>query len=712
MASTVMPPQPPPEFNATAESVLSDAKGIIEKTQKLHASLVQDVLPDTATFENVLLALARAENDLITSTRFLSAYNSISEDAGVREASAEAKNLFEAFKTETAMNEPLFRLVDAVLKAQSKPGQDNLDDESRRYLEKVHREFTVNGLSLPSGSPERRRFKEIKTRISQLEGEFLKVQTTAKSADVGVSLTREELDGVPESVLSKLEKSEKDGTESLRVTFNNPVLFPTLRNAKNEATRKRLYVESDNACAACVPILKEVAVLRDEAARLLGYPNHATFRLQDKMAKDPETVNKFLGDLRDGLAGKAAGEIAQKRQLKREDVEAREAQSDGGYFLWDDTYYHSIAMKKFHAVDQQYISEYFPLDAVMAIMLDMMQKLFGFRMVEVSGDDIKGKVWNEDVRMFRVWNTEGLGGRFSGYLYLDVFERDGKAGHPHSLSIIPGFHGQEPATALVCSLPKPSAQQPTLLRHVEVVTLFHELGHCIHDLASKRTVFALLNGPEATALDFCEAPSQLLEYWFWTPPILRAIGRHYSYLSTENLDIWKKEKKDGQEQPPETLPEEVIEQLVGSKNKFTTLANLRQVAIGCFDMALHTPASHEAIEALHLESTYNRLRRDILQLQDPSDLGEGDGWGCGFALYPHLVDGYDAGFYGYLFSRVYAADIFYAKFASDPMNAEEGIRYRKEVLEKGGIYSELDILTEYLGRRPTVEAFNREIGLE
>ena len=178
-----------------------------------------------------------------------------------------------------------------------------------------------------------------------------------------------------------------------------------------------------------------------------------------------------------------------------------------------------------------------------------------------------------------------------------------------------------------------------------MILLLHELGHCIHDLASKAT-YARFHGPEGTALDFSEAPSQLLEYWFWTPSVLRVLGRHYSYLSPEYFQKWRDTKRA--DQPPEKIPDKLIEQIVATKNANTAILNMKQLAISVFDMAVHCPPHHEALINMDMSAIYNRARRDICQLEDPSDLGEGPCWGHGFAIYPHLMDGYDAGFYSYL----------------------------------------------------------------
>ena len=200
---------------------------------------------------------------------------------------------------------------------------------------------------------------------------------------------------------------------------------------------------------------------------------------------------------------------------------------------------------------------------------------------------------------------------------------------------------------LLCSFPKPDEKRPSLLQHNEIVLLFHELGHCIHDLACT-TTYARLHGPDGTALDFSEAPSQLLEYWFWTPSVLKTIGRHYSYLNPEFLQTWKDKTGSSGDQPPERLPDDTVAKLVTTKHVNAAIPTLRQLAISVFDMEMHSNKPPEDLANLEVSKEYNKIRRNLCQLEDLSDLGKGYGSGHGWAIYPHLMHGYDAGFYSYL----------------------------------------------------------------
>ena len=240
------------------------------------------------------------------------------------------------------------------------------------------------------------------------------------------------------------------------------------------------------------------------------------------------------------------------------------------------------------------------------------------------------------------------------------------------------------------------------------MTLFHELGHGIHDLVS-RTTYSRFHGTN-TVRDFVEAPSQMLENWCWTPSQLRSLSRHWSYVSAEYKSAFLDSNK-GEPQPPERIPDDLIDKLIKTKHVNDALANLRQLHFGTFDMLIHEPESHDAVKALDIPEKFNKMRRDISGMEGPEALGEGFHWGHGEATFGHLIGGYDAGYYGYLSSQVYSADMFFSVFKKNPLDGVQGRRYRHQVLEKGGSQDEMETLKGFLGREPSTEPFYKELGL-
>ncbi|KAF2442931.1 zincin [Karstenula rhodostoma CBS 690.94] len=708
------PPQLPPRFTATPDSLVTDTKALIDRSRNIQDGIVKDVSPESANFKNVLLPVALDDNKMAIESHIIGFYQAVSTDKALRDASTEAEKLLDDFSIESSMREDVFKLIDAVLKK-----NESLDAESQRLLEKDHKSYIRNGLNLSVG-PQRDRFKEIKQRLSAISIEF---QKNLNEEQGGIWFTREELDGVPEDVVDGLKVGEGENKGKLWLTFKYPDLFPTLKYATNAETRKRVFVENENKCNDNVPLFREAILLRDEAARLLGYKNHAEFRIEDKMAKTPKTVNDFLGDLRTRLAPGGQTEIKKLLELKQQDLKSRSLGDDNSkYFLWDHRYYDRLMLERDFQLDQQVIAEYFPLQTTIQGMLKIFEELFGLAFVEITGEDRtaladggKGSdiVWHEDVQVFSVWDDEGEGAGFVGYLYLDLFPRGGKYGHAANFNLQPGYIDENgkrryPATALVCNFSKPTPKKPSLLKHDEVVTLFHELGHGIHDLVSK-TTYSRFHGTN-TVRDFVEAPSQMLENWCWTPSQLRSLSHHYSHLSPEYEAAYK-EASGADKKPAEQIPNSLIANLISTKHVNDALFNLRQLHFGMFDMTVHEPKSHEDIENLDITSAYNKLRHDISQLDGPEAISGDWKWGNGQATFGHLIGGYDAGYYGYLSSQVYSTDMFYSVFKEHPMNGKEGRRYRHTVLERGGSKEEMDILEEFLGRKPSTEAFYKELGI-
>ncbi|KAF2091467.1 thimet oligopeptidase [Saccharata proteae CBS 121410] len=712
------PPQAPPKFTATTKSLLDDTKRLIDRSRKVQDDIVQNVKSADASFNNVVLPVARDDNKMAIESNIIGFYSAVSTDKSLRDASTEAESMMDKFGIESSMREDVYNLVDAAFKK-----GEELDPESKRLLEKEHKSYIRNGLGIPAG-PKRDRFKQIKDRLSEISIAF---QKNLNEENGGLWFTPEELKGVPEDLISNLKKGEGENAGKVWLTFKYPDLFPTLKYAKNEDVRRKVFVENENKCNDNVPLFREAIVLRDEAARLLGYDNHAQFRIEDKMAKTPKTVNDFLGDLRTRLAPGGKEEIKKLLALKEKDVKERgeEKTFDGHYYLWDHRFYDTLMLEKDYQLDQNKIAEYFPLGTTISGMLHIFEELFGLVFVEITGEDRakisetgKGSdiVWHEDVQVFSVWDDEGEGSGFVGYLYLDLFPRDGKYGHAANFNLQPGYieengNRRYPATALVCNFSKSTPKKPSLLKHDEVVTLFHELGHGIHDLVS-RTTYSRFHGT-STVRDFVEAPSQMLENWCWTPSQLKALSRHYSYLSPEYKAAYEESTKGAASKPEERIPDALIDSLISTKHVNDALFNLRQLHFGIFDMTVHTPKSHKEIEELPVSETYNRLRKEISGIEGPEELdgSRGWAWGNGEATFGHLIGGYDAGYYGYLSSQVYSADMFYTVFKKDPMNGVEGRRYRHTVLERGGSQEEMQTLEDFLGRKPSTEAFYKELGL-
>jgi metallopeptidase MepB len=601
------PPQAPPLFTHTESQITDEAKQLCDKYRSVLDDIVANVKSESATFENVILPAVHQEDVAGLKSSILSFYQAVSADSKLRDASSKADEIMDEANIEASMREDVFKLVEAVWKK----GED-LDPESKRLLEKEYKSYIRNGLGIPAGE-KRDRFKEIKKRLATIATQFSK---NLNEENGGIWFTVKELDGVPEDVISGLEKGTGENEGKLKLSFKYTDLFPALKFAKDPETRRKVFMANENKLPANVPLFRETIILRDEAARLLGYKDHASFRIEDKMAKTPETVNEFLHDLKVQLTPGGEKEVEHLKGIKKQDLEARGLGStnDGNYYIWDNRFYDRIMVENEYSIDENKIAEYFPLQSTIEGMLKIFEELFGFVFVEVNGEEALSKISESgkgsdvlphpDAKLFSVWDDEAEGGSFVGYLYLDLHPRPGKYGHAANFNLQPGFsypNGTRrcPATALVCNFSKPTETKPSLLKHDEVVTLFHELGHGIHDLAG-RTRYSRFHGTN-TVRDFVEAPSQMLENWCWTPSQLKNLSKHYV--------------------TGEQIPDDLIAKQISTKNVNGALFNLRQLHFGIYDMIVHTPKSHEEAEAFKLSDLYNELRQEITGLKGPETVG-------------------------------------------------------------------------------------------
>lgn len=269
-------------------------------------------------------------------------------------------------------------------------------------------------------------------------------------------------------------------------------------------------------------------------------------------------------------------------------------------------FYNRLMLEKEYKLDAQKVAEYFPVLNTIEKMLGIFETIFGLEFVKVTDEkELEGRIWHPDCKVFQVWNKgfeEDPNDGFVGWLYLDLHPREGKYGHAANFNLEPGFTAKDgsrhyPATALVCNFSKPTETKPSLLKHDEVVTLFHELGHGIHDLVSV-TIYSRFHGTSVVR-DFVEAPSQMLENWCWKPEQLKSLSSHY--------------------ETGERLPDDLIQALVRTQHVNDALANLRQIHFGTFDLKVHNIPTHEEAENIDPTVEYNKLRTEIALLDPPEE---------------------------------------------------------------------------------------------
>jgi len=557
------------------------------------------------------------------------------------------------------------------------PGRwEKLNEEEQRLVEKMVLDGKRAGLALPE--KEREKLTTLKKELSSVCVEF---QKNFNEESGHISLTLEELDGVPQDVISGYDKREENGKTLYDVKFKTPDIFPVFKFAHNPEVRKRAIEAHEDRLSMNVPLLDRALELRKEIAGLLGYKTWADYVTEPKMVKSGKNAEDFLDDLEKRLRPVGEKERETLIQLKKEVHEKRGLPFDGEFNFWDYRYYDRVYIEKTLDLDDSLIKEYFPVAVVVPAILEIYQNLLGVRFVEVKGD--KKDVWHPEVQQFAVWEANAKDGSgFVGYCYLDLFPRDAKYSHAAVWPLLPGYAAPEkpngrayPLAAMVANLAKPTPDRPALMRHDDVTTFFHEMGHVFHGLLS-RVQFSRFHGT-SVARDFVEAPSQMLENWCWEPKVLEKMSSHY------------------ETQKP--LSPELIDKIIRSRYVNVGLFYLRQVFFAKYDLKVHTDK-----DAADTTLLWNTLREKI-------SLVKGGAVKPGQGTFAHIVGGYDAGYYGYTYSLVFAADMYATVFKKDPLSPALGQQYRDEILRVGGSREELESLEHFLGRPPNSEAFMEEI---
>lgn len=669
---------PLPKWTQTPEEILQETKAFIAEDVAFHDKIAAIEEP---TVENVLIPTTRYENALYFPVNKLTFYQYVSPDKAVRDASTEAENLLDQNSIEQNLRIEVFRVYNKLW--EQIKDTDVVDAETLKFLEKTVKYYKRNGLDLPEDK--REEVKKLKLRLADLQTKFSK---NTNEENGHLAFTLEELEGVPASIVEQFEKTTQDGVDKYKVTFKYPDILPVLKYAKKEETRKSAYIENQNKVPENAPILREIIEIRFKLAKLLGYDTYSEFVLEERLAKNQKTVLSFLDDLKEKLSPLGKKELQKMKEFKTKLLEAQGSPAQDAYYAWDHSYYNNLLLEQEHQVDHQKISEYFPLDQTIEKMLGFYETLFDVKFVSVDNLD-KLTVWHEDVRKFALFSNIKYNepkNEFRGWIFFDLHPREGKYTHAAEFELEAGYEKydgsrQTPFCSLVCNFTKPQKEKPSLLKHDEVTTFFHELGHGVHSLLSK-TKHVRFHGTHVPR-DFVECPSQMLEFWTWSPNELKTLSAHY--------------------QTKEPLAEDLLDKLIKSKHVNTGLANLRQMHFALFDMKLHTIADEQGIESVDLDKLWNELREELTQMSG------GGLTSRGYATFGHIAGGYESGYYGYLYSQVFATDIYYTHFKSDPMNVERGLQYRDTILKNGGSKEVLDILKELLGREPNSEAFMTEI---
>lgn len=642
-------------------------KGMEEHNTEIEAIINNEEAPN---FENTIAAESRSGELLSRTASVFYGLNSANTNDEMQKIASEISPKLSAHYDGINLNPALFKRVKAVY---DKRNDLDLNEEQAYILENVYKDFVRSGALLAKEKKDE--LKKINSRLSTLSLEFgQNVLTETNNFEMVVD-NKEDLAGLPESVIQAAAESAEanDHPGKWVFTTQKTSMIPFLQYAENRELREKLYMaythrgnnnnEYDNK-----EILEEMVNLRLKRAKLLGYDSHADYRLETRMAKKPGNVNELLMRVWEAALPVAKAEREAMQQM---------INKKGGDFKlqsWDWWYYAEKLRKQKYNLDDSELRPYFQLSKVRDGAFQTAHKLFGINFEAINNAPLP----HPDAQAFKVTNEKG---EHIGLLFMDFHPRASKRGgawcsdyREHEIDA----EGNEvkPLVTIVCNFTKPTSDKPALLSLDEVETLFHEFGHALDGL------FAQNSYPTTfVARDFVELPSQIMEHWSTHPEVMKEYATHY---------------KSG-----EAIPQSLINKIEKSALFNQGFANVEFTAAALLDMAYHTMEEPKEMNVIEFEDEYLGSIGLIPEI---------------FSRYRstyfrHISGGYDAGYYSYMWSAVLDNDAFEAFKENGIFNRETARRYKENVLEKNGIADPEELYRKFRGRDPKIEPLLKNRGL-
>ena len=613
------------------------------------------------TFENTFVAYDDYVNDLSKAMNNCYVMYWVSPDSLSRVKGLSEYQVLDSLYNQISTDKDLYNKMVAFTETD---GYASLTGHRKRLVDETIKDFKLSGIGLESEKLEA--YKKLNAEITDLTTQY---SINMNTANLILNLDKEGAEGLPENF--------KDTYKSDELHYDIPVINatrgPVLNNAQSEATRKAYLMDYSNRGAdKNMAILDQLVEKRSEIGHIMGYDSYAGYNLSAKMARNPETVWNFINGLIDKSKPKAIQDLNVLRDFRNE---VTGVQSNKPISPWDISYYSNQLLKTRYNVDYEKIREYLPMDSCLNGMFKIYQQLLGYEFRKVEN----ASVWHEDVLMYEVYEGDTLRGKF----YLDLYPRPNKESWFYGVELAPGkqtSQGYEvPVKMLLGNFTKPTESLPSLLSFGELNTLFHEFGH-IMDGVSYKGEFA---AQAQSKSDFVEAMSQIFENWIWDYDILSSFAKHY--------------------ETGEVLPKEVFDKMLEAKNLTSGYSAIRSLRSCTYDMMLY--------DKYDPNNPYNT---DELWKQIDKQMGVMDNYVEGThpqACWIH-INTHPVYYYGYLWSEVYAQDMFTQFEEHGLLDQETGIRYRDLILANGSQRDVVEAVEEFLGRPSNNEAYIKSLGLE
>ena len=602
--------------------------------------------------------------------------NAVVNSDELRDAYNACLPVLSEFSTRIGQNKDLYEAYRQIAESEE---FDKLDRAQQKVIKDNLRDFKLAGVALPEDK--KARYGKIRKELSELTSKFSDNVLDATMAWSKLITDESELQGLPESALAGARQlaQAKEHDEGWMLNLDFPSYFPVMTYCDNRELRKEVYTafctrasdqgpnagEFDNS-----ENINRILELRHELSRLLDFDNYAEYSLATKMAESGDQVIAFLEDLTHRSKPQAEKELEELKAFAREEFGAEDLQA------WDIGYYGEKLRQKRYAISQEELRPWFPAERAISGMFDVVERLYGVSFENVDGVDL----WHKDARFFNITRHNEVIGRF----YLDLYAREHKRGGAWMdecrVRRKIDTKVQQPVAYLTCNFTPPVGDQPALLTHDEVVTLFHEFGHGLHHMLTK-VDYSSVSGINGVAWDAVELPSQFMENWCWEEEGLAVISGHY--------------------ETGESLPKEILDKLLAAKNFQSAMMMVRQLEFSLFDFKLHK--NHA--EGKSVQEVLDAVREQVSVVIPPAFNRFQHGFSHIFA------GGYAAGYYSYKWAEVLSADAF-SRFENEGIfNRETGESFLQEILEKGGSAEPMELFVNFMGREPQIDALLRHSGI-
>jgi thimet oligopeptidase len=651
-------------FPKKAGNIEKRAKNYIKQAKKRCKEIIA-VPADQRTYTNTVRPFDNVlgVSDFAVFARTMELLEMVSPEEEVRKAAHDAALSVKSFIVDIQSSRKLYEAFKEYVEGNMQ--REELSAEERYFIQETMNEFKRNGLELPDDVL--LRLKSIKKEINQLSLDFN--QHIAEDTSAIIVNSKEELVGLDDDFIDAL-RLTRDGRYIVGVDY--PTYFAVMERCTVSATRKALHEAFENrAYPINEPILQELIAKRDEYAVVLGYENYAQYDLENQMVQSPERAQVFLDTVLQRADVKEAQEFAQIFKELPEGVEL----IDGKFAPWDYRFMSDRYKKQHFAVDEHAIAEYFPMEKTIQGLLAIYEAFFSLTFEEIP----IGKLWSNDVRLLQVYD-EKLD--LLGYILLDLYPRANKYSHACNLTLVPAVYDKEgkpniALTVIVANFPKPTDTKPSLLNRSDVRTFFHEFGHALHGLLGRTHVVSFSG--TATKVDFVELPSQMLEEWLWDKDMLKKVSEHYL--------------------TGEPLPDDVIDRILAAKHVDSGFFVQRQAFLSKLSLAYFLAGADKDVHGIQKE-----LAESIIKHRETIS---GDHF---YTSFGHLTE-YGAKYYGYLWSKVFALDVFAEIKKQGLLNPEAGKKYVQCIIGRGGSVDPNQLLKDFLGREPNDKAFFVDMGL-